>query len=206
MSTTIVRGTPGFVDSLVVNGLQHSEATDGFALGVTMLMSLTGRPAVGLFVRCHELLRSPAEPQAWRRLLDGEWPDHVATEVGRLAHALCMPYFREDRLPLPEALRSLNSLLEARHALGASEVSSAAAASDAASLAASTIGANELRCCVICDDAPREVRFRCGHACCCTECAGLVERSGRQCPICRGATHPLIAAGTHLHDAATFEM
>ena len=33
LSTATVRGTPGFVDAMVVNGLQHSEATDGFALG-----------------------------------------------------------------------------------------------------------------------------------------------------------------------------
>ena len=41
MSTSRVSGTPGFIDPLVSNGLEHSEQTDGFALGVTLLMMLT---------------------------------------------------------------------------------------------------------------------------------------------------------------------
>ena len=30
-STTVMRGTAGFVDPLIANGLQHSTLTDGFA-------------------------------------------------------------------------------------------------------------------------------------------------------------------------------
>jgi serine/threonine protein kinase/ankyrin repeat protein len=200
LSTSTVRGTPGFVDSLVVNGLQHSEATDGFALGVTLLMSLTGLPAVGLFHRCHELLRRTDDVAAWEHLLDGFWPRSVAAEVAQIAHALCMPLFREDRLPLPDALRQITSVIsQSSEALAQGRLGTAGAGS------ASTVAADELRCCVVCDDAPREVRFRCGHACCCAECAKLVEHSGSQCPICRGRTHPLCATGVHLRDAATFE-
>eukprot|EP00900_Chrysochromulina_parva_P015167 jgi/Chrpa1/23651/Chrysochromulina_OHIO_Genome00013361-RA len=201
LSTSTVRGTPGFVDSLVVNGLQHSEATDGFALGVTLLMSLTGLPAVGLFHRCHELLRRTDDVAAWEHLLDGFWPRSVAAEVAQIAHALCMPLFREDRLPLPDALRQITSVIsQSSEALAQGRLGTAGAGS------ASTVAADELRCCVVCDDAPREVRFRCGHACCCAECAKLVEHSGSQCPICRGRTHPLCATGVHLRDAATFEL
>jgi serine/threonine protein kinase len=201
LSTSTVRGTPGFVDSLVVNGLQHSEATDGFALGVTLLMSLTGLPAVGLFHRCHELLRRTDDVAAWEHLLDGFWPRSVAAEVAQIAHALCMPLFREDRLPLPDALRQITSAIsQSSEALAQGRLGTAGAGS------ASTVAADELRCCVVCDDAPREVRFRCGHACCCAECAKLVEHSGSQCPICRGRTHPLCATGVHLRDAATFEL
>ena len=32
-------GTPGFVDPLIVNGGQHSQYTDGYAVGVTALMA-----------------------------------------------------------------------------------------------------------------------------------------------------------------------
>ena len=201
LSTSTVRGTPGFVDSLVVNGLQHSEATDGFALGVTLLMSLTGLPAVGLFHRCHELLRRTDDVAAWEHLLDGFWPRSVAAEVAQIAHALCMPLFREDRLPLPNALRQITSVISQRsEALAQGRLGTAGAGSSP------IVAADELRCCVVCDDAPREVRFRCGHACCCAECAKLVEHSGSQCPICRGRTHPLCATGAHLRDAATFEL
>tara|TARA_B110000858_G_scaffold101298_1_gene116396 strand:- start:830 stop:1165 length:336 start_codon:yes stop_codon:yes gene_type:complete len=38
-STALVRGTPGFVDPLIVNGGQHSVFTDGYAVGVTVLMA-----------------------------------------------------------------------------------------------------------------------------------------------------------------------
>ena len=65
---------------------------------------------------------------------------------------------------------------------------------------------DELRSCVICDDALREVRFQCGHACCCDDCAALVASSGGECPICRGATHPVLARGAHLQGAPTFEL
>ena len=41
------------------------------------------------------------------------------------------------------------------------------------------------RICVICEDAPREVRFRCGHACTCADCADLVRAKDNLCPTCR---------------------
>ena len=39
--------------------------------------------------------------------------------------------------------------------------------------------------CVICEDAPRQVRFLCGHACCCEGCAELVRTASNVCPQCR---------------------
>ena len=41
------------------------------------------------------------------------------------------------------------------------------------------------RFCVICEDQPREVRFRCGHACTCAACADLVRAHDNLCPTCR---------------------
>ena len=197
LSTGTVRGTPGFVDSLVVNGLQHSEATDGFALGVTLLMSLTGLPAVGLTAKCQRMLRNPTggDTQAWRHLLDGDWPLTVASEMADIAKGLTMPAFKDDRTPIPEALRRIEAAL-------AANPPQAAAVADPVEDGA----ADELRACVICDDAPREVRFRCGHACCCVFCAELVQNTGDRCPICRSTAHPLIETGAQLRDAATFEL
>ena len=54
MSTRSIRGTPGFVDPLVMNGLQHSPSTDGFAFAITVLMSLVAQPAVGLERKCKQ--------------------------------------------------------------------------------------------------------------------------------------------------------
>uniref|UniRef100_A0A7S2C0G6 Protein kinase domain-containing protein n=1 Tax=Haptolina brevifila TaxID=156173 RepID=A0A7S2C0G6_9EUKA len=233
LSTSTVRGTPGFVDNLVVNGLQHSEATDGFALGVTLLMSLTGLPAVGLLARCNLMLRHTQQPELWSSLLDGHWPTAVAAEMAAIVWDLTMPVFKEDRLPIPEAMRRLEALL----ATPAAPTTPAAAATPAApgspgeeadtptpvggariaqepqgaagvpesSVAAPAL--DELRSCIICDNAPRSTRFRCGHACCCTECAALIERSGSgACPICRRQSHPLAASGPHIESAPTFEL
>ena len=58
-STRVVRGSPGFMDPLVSNSLRHSELTDGYAFGITILVALTGRPAIGLLEECRHMLRHP---------------------------------------------------------------------------------------------------------------------------------------------------
>ena len=40
MTTRNVSGTPGFMDPLMMNGLQHSPLTDGYAFGITILVTL----------------------------------------------------------------------------------------------------------------------------------------------------------------------
>ena len=48
----------------------------------------------------------------------------------------------------------------------------------------------EERVCVICLDAPREVRFDCGHATTCEACtAELMEDRNPRCPQCRAAAN-----------------
>lgn len=39
--------------------------------------------------------------------------------------------------------------------------------------------------CVVCLDNAREVRFACGHACCCQVCASKLAQRRGGCPICR---------------------
>ena len=84
---------PGFLDPLIVNGLQHSPLTDGYALGITILMALVAQPAVGLKRACKLLLKYPEQPGRWQApavpdTAAGEWPEHVvatlATMVGGL--------------------------------------------------------------------------------------------------------------------------
>ena len=77
-----VRGTPGFVDPLIMNGLQHSPRTDGYAMGVTILMALVALPAVGLEHKCRLMLKHPNTPERWQPpgLPDataGEWPPRM---------------------------------------------------------------------------------------------------------------------------------
>ena len=42
-----------------------------------------------------------------------------------------------------------------------------------------------LKECVVCMMAPRAVRFGCGHALCCEDCADELVKRGDVCPTCR---------------------
>jgi eukaryotic-like serine/threonine-protein kinase len=56
-----IKGTPGFLDPLAsTNSAGHvSEVNDGFAMGITILVALTGLPATDIQPRCRQLLRNP---------------------------------------------------------------------------------------------------------------------------------------------------
>ena len=109
----------------------------------------------------------------------GEWPAAVMSEALTIVvglsrgvqHTIDDP---EDRLPLPDALRRLE-------ALGDAAPPEPEGAADAAPPAAQP----EVRMCSVCEAAPREVRFRCGHACCCRGCVALVQAHADLCPQCR---------------------
>ncbi|EOD36781.1 hypothetical protein EMIHUDRAFT_55184, partial [Emiliania huxleyi CCMP1516] len=48
LSTQRIFGKPGYMDSIIMHDGQASQLTDGFALGITLLVALTGRGALGL--------------------------------------------------------------------------------------------------------------------------------------------------------------
>ena len=108
-----IKGTPGFLDPLATNSAGHvSEVNDGFAMGITILVALTGLPATDIQPRCRQLLRNPGRPDKWVApgrpdATAGEWPDAVATGLAAVVVGLAMEQFKEDRLPLPEALAAL---------------------------------------------------------------------------------------------------
>ena len=108
-----IKGTPGFLDPLATNSAGHvSEVNDGFAMGITILVALTGLPATDIQPRCRQLLRNPGRPDKWVApgrpdATAGEWPDAVATGLAAFVVGLAMEQFKEDRLPLPEALAAL---------------------------------------------------------------------------------------------------
>ena len=137
------------------------------------------------------MLCRPDEPAAWEApgLPDsqaGAWPGRVARIVARITAGLVMPQFKEDRLPLVEAFDLLDEALaeapeDARPAaparMGPIEVVGASARD----------GALIERECVICMSEPREVRFSCGHAVCCRQCAESLLALGHPCPTCRSS-------------------
>ena len=118
-----LRGTPEFVDPLYVHLLhgQASELTDGYALGLTILVTLTGQPISGhgneLMQRCRGMLMHPDERERWEAPgrpdpRAGNWPARVACGLARLVAGLAWENVAEQRLPLPEALKALEHLVK----------------------------------------------------------------------------------------------
>ena len=116
-----LRGTPEYVDPLYAHSLhgQASELTDGYALGLTILVTLTGQPISGhgneLMQRCRGMLMHPDERERWEAPgrpdpRAGNWPARVACGLARLVAGLAWENVAEQRLPLPEALKALEDL------------------------------------------------------------------------------------------------
>ena len=84
--------------------------------------------------------------------------------------------------------------------LGRLEAMAAASGADAPAAAA------EARLCIICEEAPREVRFACGHAIVCKGCLPDVVEQYRKCPMCDVAfgAQPVVEHGAHVRTAPTF--
>ena len=66
--------------------------------------------------------------------------------------------------------------------------------------------AEEARVCIICEEAPREVRFACGHATVCKNCLPDILKKHRKCPMCNVAfgAQPVAEHGAHVRTAPTF--
>ena len=67
--------------------MQQSVLTDGFAMGITMLMALAGLPAHDLVSKCRHMLKHPMQPQRWQSpgMPDeaaGAWPPSVVAPPG----------------------------------------------------------------------------------------------------------------------------
>ena len=173
-----------------------TELTDGFAFGVTVLMALTGLPAVGIKQRCRLMLKWPAQPLRWQPpgvpdVAAGSWDGGASSGLAEVIQGLSEQW-AEDRMPLPDVLARLEAMVVAA-AVSSSEAEAAAAAEEA-------------RVCIICEEAPREVRFACGHALVCNGCLPVVLEQCKKCPTCdRPFGAQLVAErGTHVRGAPTF--
>ena len=189
---THVQGSPGYIDPLYINSGRVSETTDGYALGVTMLVCMTQRPATDgpLTEACAELLASPtgcteavyAEAGVW-------WPISIAIEVAQLIAGLTHPR-REDRTTVNEVVHSLEAL---------------ATASDLPAGVVDNAPARTVKECLVCMEAIREVRFGpCGHSACCSACADVIMTRGDPCPSCRSPIERVHACGEHVAEEDTF--
>ena len=176
-----VKGTPEYMDPLILNsGGRFSELTDGFAMGVTMLVLLTRLGAADILQRCRAMLRNPDRVDKWAApgvpdATAGEWPDVVQCGLATLVCGLSLENFKVYRMPLVAALETLEQLCRGQ---GIGE-----GAADQA-CAAEMDARQPLPECIICMDAPRQVRFRCGHALCCNDCLPACLAT-KYCPTCR---------------------
>ena len=82
-----------YIDPLLNDSAQASPVTDGYAVGVTLLQALTGRPVANLKVVCRKLLRLPDQPAEWEEpgVADrraGAWPVPLQGAVARVVSGL----------------------------------------------------------------------------------------------------------------------
>ena len=193
-----------------------TELTDGYAFGVTVLMALTGLPAADIKQRCRHMLRWPAQPQRWQSpgvpdVSAGNWDGVASIGLAEVMQGL-NEQWAEERMTLPDVLARLEAMVVATGADSTStsaDFTSASATaislSDADTMTAAPV-AEEARLCIICEAAPRELRFACGHALVCSGCLDDVVEQHKQCPTCGlifGA-QPVVERGTHVRMAPTF--
>ena len=173
-----------------------TELTDGYAFGVTVLMALTGLPATEIKQRCRHMLRWPTQPQRWQPpgvpdVAAGSWDGGASSGLVEVIQGLS-ELWAEERMPLPNVLVRLEALVVAA-AVSSSEAEAAAMAEEA-------------RVCIICEEAPREVRFACGHALVCNGCLPVVVGQYKKCPTCDRpfGAQPVAERGAHVRVAPTF--
>ena len=178
-----------------------TELTDGYAFGVTVLMALTGLPTAGIKQRCRHMLKWPTQPQRWQPpgvpdVAAGSWDGGAPHGLIEVFQGLTDEW-AEDRTPLSDVLARLEAMVIAAGAATGSSSEAAAAAPS---------GAEEARLCIICEAAPREVRFACGHALVCNGCLPVVIEHHKKCPTCDRifGAQPVAERGTHVRMAPTF--
>ena len=176
-------GTPGFLDPNYQNTGRFDESCDGYALGVTLLMLLTGRRAwegqETLIDFCTERNADMlADPHC-------HWPSEAAEGVLEVARGLVATP-RRNRISVADARRRLEALAPPPPDQG---------------------GAVE-RECVICLAAARTTRFgECGHSqLCAGECLERFFAHGpAPCPQCRRQVRrEALLQGAHIAQEPTF--
>ena len=108
--------TLGYLDPSIVAGGDYSATTDGWALGITMLVALTSRSPLQIVENCEEDLDEDFEAIEAVKLADAEagWPTHVATAIKDLVRStqkgLCQGTRNRKRLAVADALTTLTRL------------------------------------------------------------------------------------------------
>jgi len=187
LTTQRVIGTPGFIDPLYIQSGRFSELTDGYAMGVSLLMCLGGRSADNVINRFGDALERSAPAANFTDPAAG-WPPVVAEQALDIVRGLIWGRTPSLRTKLSEALSRLEGIADVQGLRPGM-----------------TDGKDAHKSCILCMSAPRSVRFGCGHALCCTAngCAAAILQEGA-CPICRTPISSMADQGDHIALEHTF--
>jgi serine/threonine protein kinase len=109
--------TRGYLDPSISAGAAYSDVADGWALGITLLVALTGRSPLSIIDTCERdfKLDFPEIEAAKLSDQDAGWPPRVAAAIKDVirsaASGLCHPSVRK-RLTVADALATLTSLAD----------------------------------------------------------------------------------------------
>jgi hypothetical protein len=169
-SVTSIAGTNGYIDGHYEHTGRYDVMCDAYSMGVTVLVTLTGWPAVDVAVG-HIVDRCCVEEDSdWGSVADerAKWPLAAAIELHKIGMGLVKVNPRARRMTVPDARARLQALVEAH-------------------LRAADAPDTLERECVVCMSATRALRFsECGHSALCRGCAGpFMQRARPDCPHCR---------------------
>ncbi|EOD34222.1 hypothetical protein EMIHUDRAFT_433934 [Emiliania huxleyi CCMP1516] len=142
-STAALYMTTGYLCPSISKGGEYSSKTDGYAVGITLLVCLTNRSEVQLTDRCEDEFEEDWTDIDVTRIADAAagWPDPAARAVKDLAKAdgksLCHDSLRK-RPTLPEALTTLQALLSGSQRRAGMEEAAPALGDEAATAARTT--------------------------------------------------------------------
>ncbi|EOD40703.1 hypothetical protein EMIHUDRAFT_360870 [Emiliania huxleyi CCMP1516] len=139
--------TTGYLCPSIIKGGEYSSKTDGYAIGITLLVCLTNRSEVQLTDRCEDEFEEDWTDIDAAKLADvaAGWPADAARAVKDLAQAgdgqksLCHNSLRK-RPTLPEALTTLQAMLSGSQRGAGVEEAALAPRDEAATAAARTTG------------------------------------------------------------------
>ena len=130
--------TPGYADQFILSGEGHSVITDGYAVGITLLVILTNRSPLDIVPKIEAEHDADFEDIRAERFAQPAWPTHVAQKLAALVHSrsdgLCHPK-RRKRIELARVLETLDGCLASSGGEAAEDAPAAAAAAAAVAAA-----------------------------------------------------------------------
>ena len=107
-----MKGTFGFLDPIYMQTGVFTVASDAYAMGVTMLICLTGKDALHAMRSCQDLLEEPSLA-ATHSDSTAVWPsDATTTRLAELIQGLCTGSRPSKRLPFAKAVAALEELVK----------------------------------------------------------------------------------------------